>query len=429
MIWLALLLIPLALLGTPLFAIIGALAALLFVLDGQQTSNILIETYRLTGQSVLVAIPLFTFAGYAMAESGTPHRLVRVSRAFLGWLPGGLAIVALISCAFFTAFTGASGVTIIALGGLLMPAMVQDKYPEKFSLGLLTTSGSLGLLFAPSLAIIIYGYVSGAPIDQLFLAGILPGILLISLLSIYSFVKGYRSKIPRTPFRLGEIKDALWEAKWEIPLPIIVVLGIYRGWFTAAEAAAVAAFYVLIVEVFFYKDLHLKRDVPRVMRESMVLVGGILIILGVALGLTNYLIFAEVPDAIFNWIQNYIHSKIVFLIVLNIFLLIVGCMMDIFSAIVVVVPLIIPLAERYGIHPVHLGIIFLTNLEIGYSTPPVGINLFIGSFRFKKPIINLYAASLPFLVLYIIALLIITYWPDLSLMLLPEGAQMIPVPD
>ena len=425
MAWLALVLIPLALVGAPLFVIIGALACFLFVLDGQQTSNVMIEAYRLAGQAVLVAIPLFTFAGYMMAESGTPKRLVRVSRALLGYLPGGLAIIALVTCAFFTAFTGASGVTIIALGGLLMPAMIQDKYPEKFNLGLLTTSGSLGLLFAPSLPIIVYGYIAGTNIDQLFRAGILPGIFLIIILTAYAVWMGFKAKIPRTKFSVKELWQSVWEAKWEIPLPILVVVGIYAGWYTAAEASAIAAFYVLVVEVFFYRDLSLQKDVPRIMVESMILVGGILVILGVALGLTSYLTFAEVPDAIFHWIKQYIHSKFYFLIALNIFLLLVGCMMDIFSAIIVVVPLIIPLAKGYDINPVHLGIIFLTNLQIGYSTPPVGLNLFIGSFRFQKPIVKLYAASIPFLILYLLALVVITYWPELSLFLVPEGQGLL----
>lgn len=425
MIWLSLLLIPLALVGAPLFLIIGALGAFLFYIDGQELTNIIIEAYRLAGQSILTTIPLFTFAGFMMAEAKTPQRLVRVSKAVLGFLPGGLAIVALIACSFFTAFTGASGVTIIALGGLLLPAMLKEQYPEKFSLGLLTTSGSLGLLFAPSLPIIIYGYISGANIDHLFLAGFLPGLLLILVLGGYSIYQAIKHKVPRDSFSAHEIGAALWEAKWEVPLPILVVAGIYRGWFTAGEAAAIAAAYVFIVEVFIYKDLSLRRDVPRVTKEAMVLVGGILVIVGVALGLTNYLIFAEVPDAIFTWIQTYIHSRLMFLVVLNIFLLVVGCMMDIFSAIIVVVPLILPIAKQYGVDPIHLGIIFLANLEIGFSTPPVGINLFIGSFRFKRPVMNLYSASIPFLVLYIIGLMLITYWPDLSLFLVPKTGGVL----
>lgn len=425
MIYLALLLLPLALIGTPLFAIIGALAAFLLTHDGQEVSNIIIEGYRLASQSVLVSIPLFTFAGFMMAEAGTPKRLVRVSKAAMGSLPGGLAIVALVACAIFTAFTGASGVTIIGLGGLLMPAMMRDKYPEKFNLGLLTTSGSLGLLFAPSLPIIIYGYISGTNIDHLFRAGILPGIFLIVVLSVYSVIQAVRSKVPRTEFHTKELLDALWEAKWEVPLPILVIAGIYGGWFTAAEASAITALYVFVVEVFFYRDLSLSKDVPRVMRESMIFVGGIKIILSVALGLTNYLIFAEVPDMIFRWIQHYIHSKVVFLIALNIFLLAVGGIMDVFSAIIVVVPLIVPVAKGYGVDPVHLAIIFLTNLEIGFSAPPLGINLFIGSFRFNKPVIALYRASLPFLLLYIIALMVITYWPELSLWLVPATGVLV----
>jgi len=259
----------------------------------------------------------------------------------------------------------------------------------------------------------------------LFLAGFLPGMLLIFVLGGYSIYQAVKHKVPRDSFSAREIGEALWEAKWEVPLPILVVAGIYRGWFTAGEAAAIAAAYVFIVEVFVYKDLSLTRDVPRVTKEAMVLVGGILVIVGVALGLTNYLIFAEVPDAIFTWIQTYIHSRLMFLVVLNVFLLVVGCMMDIFSAIIVVVPLILPIAKQYGVDPIHLGIIFLANLEIGFSTPPVGINLFIGSFRFKRPVMKLYSASIPFLILYIIGLMLITYWPDLSLVLVPKTGGVL----
>jgi tripartite ATP-independent transporter DctM subunit len=410
-------LILLTLYGTPLFAIISLIALLAFFFAGINVTVVIVELYRLASMPILLAIPLFTFAGYLLAESNTPRRLVNLSRAFFGWIPGGLSIVTLVSCAIFTAFTGASGVTIIALGGLLYPVLIKEKYPEKFSLGMLTASGNLGLLFPPSLPIIVYGLISEVSIDQLFIAGILPGLLMVFLLSIYSiyFMRG--TKGSTTPFNLANTWMAVREAIWEIPLPFIILIGIYGGYFTVTEAAAVTAFYVLIIEVFVYKDISLKNDLPKVIRDSMILVGGILVILGAALGLANYMIDAEIPMHILDYMKTFITSKYVFLIVLNIFLLIVGSLMDIFSAILVVVPLIIPIADNFGIDPAHLGIIFLANLGIGYSTPPVGMNLFIASFRFEKPILKLYVATLPFLIILLIALFIITYVPELSLFL------------
>jgi len=412
-----LLLILMALLGAPLFIIIAAIALLSFYSLGIDTSTVILSINQLTSAPTLLAIPLFTFAGYILAESNTPKRLVNLSKALFGWLPGGLAIVALVTCAFFTAFTGASGVTIVALGGLLYPVLRKEGYPEKFSLGLLTSSGSLGLLFPPSLPIILYALVAKISVDQLFLAGIVPGLLLIILLSLFSINKGTTAKVPTIPFNWKNLFSAFKDAAWEIPLPFIIIGGIYGGIFTATEAAAVTAFYVLIIEVFIYRDLNLFKDVPKIMRESMLLVGGILVILGTAMGLTNYLIDEQIPMKILDFMRTFISSKIVFLMMLNILLLIVGCMMDMFSAIIVVVPLIVPIAEEFGVDPVHLGVIFLANLEIGYFTPPVGLNLFISSFRFKKPVLTLYLSALPFLVILIIALLIITYVPELSLWL------------
>ena len=307
--------------------------------------------------------------------------------------------------------------TIIALGGILYPVLTQEKYPEKFNLGILTASGNLGLLFPPSLPIILYGLVAGTSIDKLFIAGIIPGLLMIALLSIYS-VSSMKKVNPVTePFSWNKAGNAVREAAWEIPLPIIILVGIYGGFFTATEAAAVTAFYVLIIEVFIYKDISLTKDLPKVMKDSMVLVGGILVILSAALGLANYMVDAEIPMQILEWMQTFITSKLGFLLVLNIFLLIVGALMDIFSAIMVVVPLIIPIAAEFGVDPVHLGVIFLANLGIGYSTPPVGMNLFIASFRFGKPVLKLYAATIPFLIILLIALALITYIPDLSLWL------------
>ena len=412
-----------ALFGTPLFIIIGSIALLLFYNQGIDSSAIIIEMYRLANAPALLAIPLFTFAGYLLSESDTPKRLVNISRALFGWMPGGLAVVALVSCAIFTAFTGASGVTIIALGGLLLPSLLSENYPEKFSLGLLTSSGSLGLLFPPSLPIILYALVAQISIDKLFLAGILPGSLMVGLLMVYSVFIGKRTKLPVVPFSGKYLFLAIKDARWEIPLPFLIIGGIYGGLFTVTEAAAITAVYAIIVEVFLYRELSFFKDIPRIMRESMLLVGGILIILGTALGLTNYLIDAEIPTKILNLMQQYVSSKIWFLVMLNIFLLVVGCMIDIFSAIIVVVPLIAPVALNFGIDPIHLGIIFLANLGIGYSTPPVGINLFIASFRFKQPIPKLYLAAIPFLIILLISLVIITYVPDLSLWLVHITGQ------
>ncbi len=406
----------LAIAGVPLFVVIATSALLSFAMAELDSSLVIIEMYRMANMPILISIPLFAFSGYLMAESGSPQRLLRVSRALMGWMPGGLALVALVTCAAFTALTGASGVTIIALGGLLYPALIAERYGEKFSLGLITTSGSRGLLFPPSIPLILYAIVASASVDDMFRGGLVPGILMVSLIGVYGVIRGARGKTQRTPFTWKEAGAALWEAKWELPLPVIVLGSIFSGWLAVSEAAALTAFLVLLVEVVFYRDVKLK-DLPRIVRECMVLVGGILIILGAALAYTNYLIDAEVPFKILESMQSHVTGKIMFLLVLNIFLLIVGSMLDIFSALVVVVPLIAPIALEYGVHPVHLGVIFLTNLEIGYSTPPVGLNLFISSFRFKKPIIRLYLAAIPFLIISLLGLILITYFPQLTLWL------------
>jgi len=403
--------------GAPIFAVISGLALFLLFSSQIDSSAMIIEMYRIVTTPILVAIPLFTFAGYLLSESGAPKRLIRLSDAILGWLPGGLSIIALLACAIFTALTGATGLTIIALGGILFPAMVQGRYPERFSLGLLTTSGTLGLLFPPSLPLIIYAIVAKVGIDQLFLAGILPGVLLVVLLSAFSVQKAIFSEIPRTKFNLSEVFKALREMIWELPLPVVVLGGIYSGYFVVSEAAAITATYVLLIEAVIYRDIKWK-ELPQIMRKSMVLVGGILIILGAALGLTNYLIDQEIPMRMLDFFKAHITSPFVFLVVLNLFLLAVGCVMGIFSALTVVIPLITPIAHAYGIHPIHLGIIFLTNLEIGASIPPLGINLFISSIRFEKPVLRLYLASLPFIAILLIGLAIITYVPWFSLALL-----------
>ncbi|MFV9645944.1 MAG: TRAP transporter large permease [Desulfobacterales bacterium] len=413
-----------ALIGTPLFAVILAVAMIGFFHSGVDLSVITIEIYRIADTPLLMALPLFTLAGYIMGESKTSERLVRLTRIFLGWMPGGLAIVALVTCALFTAFTGASGVTIVALGALLYPALKQSQYSDKFSLGLVTTSGSLGLLFPPSLPLILYGIIAqqmntgqDVTISNLFLAGILPGILMVILLSCWSLWASRNNPEPKTPFSGKEAFSAMREAAWEIPLPLFVLVGVYGGFLAISEVAAVAAIYIIVVEVFVYKEIKLSR-LPSIMRESMVVCGGILLIIGVSLAFTNYLIDAEVPMRLFELIQELVTNKIVFLILLNIFLLILGAILDIFSALIIMVPLILPVAISYGIDPVHLGIIFLANMQIGYFTPPVGMNLFIASYRFNKPITELYKASIPFMIVLLIALLIITYWPGLSMVFL-----------
>ena len=406
----------LAILGTPLFIIMSLAAMVAFTFSGVEISAVAQEFYRISSAPTLMTIPLFTFAGYLMAESKSPQRLLKLAETGLGWLPGGVSIVALVVCAFFTAFTGASGVTIIALGGLIYPILIKDGYTEKYSLGMVTASGSLGLLFPPSLPIILYGLVAKVDIDKLFKAGLLPGLVIMIILSAWAVYNSPKtSGMTRRSFVLKDFFQALRQAWLEALLPVAVLAGIYGGYVTVTEAAAFTALYVFVIEVFIYKDLSMSKDLPRVIIESMSLVGGILLILCCALGFTNFLVDEEIPLKIFALMKEFLHDKYSFLLFLNIFLLIVGCLMDIFSAIVVVVPLIIPIANDFGVDPIHLAIIFLANLEIGYLTPPVGINLFIASFRFKQPITKLYKSAVPFLILLIIALAIITYVPDLSL--------------
>jgi C4-dicarboxylate transporter DctM subunit len=404
-------------LGAPLFTVFSGLTLYLLFFAHIDSSAMIIEMYRMATTPILVAIPLFTFAGYLLSESKAPRRLIGLTDAVLGWLPGGLSVIALITCSAFTALTGATGLTIIALGGILLPALQQGKYPEKFSLGLVTNSGTLGVLFPPSLPIIIYAIVSKLQISQLFLAGLLPGILMLILLFAFSVQKAVANEIPRTKFDALRMFKALREAMWELPLPLVVLGGIYSGYFAVSEAAAITAVYVFLVEVIIYRDIKW-RELPQVIRKSMVLVGGILIILGAALGFTNYLIDAEVPMKLFNFFKVYTDSPYIFLILLNLFLLVVGCLMDIFSALIVVVPLIAPVAHAYGINPIHLAIIFLANLQIGALTPPVGMSLFISSLRFEQPMSKIIMASLPFIAVLLFVLAIITYVPWLSLALL-----------
>jgi C4-dicarboxylate transporter DctM subunit len=417
-------LLLLALLGAPLFAVIAAIALLGFYAQDLDLSIVMIEFYRLADMPVLVAIPLFTVAGFLLAESQAPRRLVRLSDALLGWMPGGLAIVAILTCALFTAFTGASGVTIVAIGAILLPAMLQAGYPRPFALGLLTTCGSLGLLLAPALPLILYAVVAqhagGAAVgvDDMFKAGLMPALLMIALLSAYSIWQGRRlpPRPPRATQGWTEVRAALRDVAWELPLPVIVLGGIYAGWFAASEAAAVTVAYTLLLTVVIRREVTL-RMLPRVLRESMVLVGAILLIFGVSLAFTNYLVDAEVPTRLFEFIREHVDSKLAFLLLLNLFLLLMGMFLDIFSATVILVPLLLPIAEGYGIDPVHLGVIFLSNMELGYFTPPIGMTLFIAAYRFNVPIWTLVRACIPFFLILLAAVMIITYVPSLSLAL------------
>ena len=429
MIWAGLALtLAAALAGAPLLAVLMAAAMLGFLAAGIDLTVVAIEVYRIVDTPLLVALPLFTYAGYVLAEAKTSERLVALVRSLLGWLPCGLAVVGFIACGLFTALTGASGVTIVALGALLLPALLQAGYGERFSLGLVTTSGSLGLLLAPSLPLILYGVIAqqlnlGEPftIIDLFKAGVLPLLLMLACLvawTLWTHRHGLTAPAskPAGASAQGDVRPALWAARWELPLPLVVLGGIYSGYFAISEAAAVTAVYVTVAETLLYRDLRL-RALPAIAVKAMVMVGGILLILGVALAFTSFLVDAEVPQRLFEFMQTHIESPIAFLLLLNILLLALGAMLDIFSALVIMVPLILPVAVGYGIDPVHLGIVFLANMQIGYFTPPVGMNLFIASYRFNQPVLTLYAACWPFMLVLLAALLLITYFPWFTLAL------------
>ncbi len=420
MIWLGIAVVALmALLGAPLFAVVLAAAMLGFLATGVDLSVVAIAIYDMTDKPLLVALPFFAFAGYLMAAAKTSERLMALTRALFGWMPAGLAIVGFVACALFTALTGASGVTIVALGALLLPMLKESGYSERYSLGLVTTSGSLGLLIVPSVPLILYGIIAQQmdvgerfAITELFIAGLAPALLMVVLLSMWTILR--HGHVPRTPFDRRALWVAVKAARWELPLPFVVLGGIYSGYFAISEAAAMTVAYVLIAEVLLYREIKLG-ELPGVIRESMVMVGSILLILGVALAFTNYLVDAEVPQRLFAFMQEHVSSPLTFLILLNILLLALGAILDVFSAIIIMVPLLLPVAVGYGIHPIHLGIVFLANLQVGYFTPPIGMNLFIASYRFDKPVLELYAACLPFMGVLLLAVLLITYIPWLSL--------------
>jgi len=401
-------------LGAPIFAALGGAGLILFWRDASPIASLSVDHYSLVTNPTLPTVPLFTLAGYFLAEGGASRRLIRVFQALVGQVRGGPAILVALVCAFFTSFTGASGVTILALGGLLMPVLLAAGYSEKTSLGLITGTGSLGLLLPPCLPLIFYGVIAGVDIRDMFLGGIVPGLLLIALTAAWGISQAPRATGARAPMDWGETRRAAWEAKWELLVPVVALGGLFSGLATPVEAAALTAAYTFVIETFVYRDLRPLGDAPRVAASSGVLVGGVLLILGVALGFTNYLAFAEVPTRAVEWVTATVHSKWVFLLFLNLFLLVVGCLMDIYSAIVIVVPLLVPLGQAFGIDPVHLGIVFLANLELGYLTPPVGVNLFLSSLRFGKPMSMVIRSVIPMLLVFIVGVLLITYIPVLT---------------
>ncbi len=420
MTWLAgLAVLALFLLGTPLFVCLGILTLLLLWSVGLDPQVVAIEIYRISRSPGLVAIPMFAYSGVVMARSRMPVRFVGLAQALVGWLPGAAAVVTLAIFELFTALTGASGLSILAVGGMLYSVLRNAGYSDRFSLGLISSAGSLGVLLPPSIVIIFYGTLTSTPIDVLFKAGLLPTAVMLGMLGAYCAWKGMGSGT-RTPFSWRRLASAAWEARFEIPLPLLVIGGAYSGVITISEIACITALYVTIVEVALYRDVGLKDIAVTIPVETMKLVGAIFVVLGVALGLTNVLVDQGIPEHLIAWSAGFISSKVGFLIALNLLLLALGCMLDVFSALILVVPLVTPLALSHGVHPVHLGIIFLANLEVGYSTPPVGLNLFVASLAFKRPLVDTMRAALPFVLILMIGVLIITFVPALSTWPMPE---------
>jgi tripartite ATP-independent transporter DctM subunit len=402
------------LLGAPVFVAMAGIAMVLFFHDGTPIAAVPTAVFNLSKTTTLPAIPLLTAAGYVLAEGGAARRLVHAYKGLFGWLPGGVAVMATVVCALFTTFTGASGVTILALGGLLLPTLLEERYPEDFSVGLVTAAGSLGLLFPPSLPVILYAVVAQAPIEHLFVGGLVPGLFMIVLVAAYGVTVGVRAGAPRQPFHPGEALRALWEAKWDLGLPTLVVVAVASGYATVVEAAALAAAYSLVVELLVFRSIHPARDLPRVMVHTSALVGSVLILLGAALGLTSWFVDAEVPTRLVEWMTAHVHSPALFLLMLNAVLLVLGSVLEIYSAIVVLAPLVAPLGAAYGIEPIHLGVVFLANLELGFLFPPMGLNLFLSASRFGKPLPWVYRKAFPFLVIMAVGVLAITYLPAIT---------------
>jgi len=404
------------LLGAPVFVAMSGISMALFFWEGgpQAIAAVPTEAYNLVSSATLPAIPLLTVAGYVLAEGGATRRLVRAYKGLFGWMPGGVAIMATFVCALFTTFTGASGVTILALGGLLLPSLLEDRYPEDFSVGLVTAAGSLGLLFPPSLPVILYGVVAQAPIDHLFLGGLLPGLLMIVIVAAYGVAVGVKSGAPRIPVRPRDAAAALWDAKWDLGLPTLVVVAIASGFATIVEAAALAAAYSIAVELAIFRSIHFTRDLSRVLVHAASLVGSVLILLGTALGLKSWLVDAEIPTLLLEWMTEHVKSPALFLLMLNAVLLVLGSVLEMYSAIVVLAPLVAPLGVAYGIDPIHLGVVFLANLELGFLFPPMGLNLFLSASRFDKPLPYVYRKAFPFLILMTLGVLAITYFPAIT---------------
>ena len=412
-------------LGLPVFVVMAGLAMTMFFSSGTPIAALPLETLRLVANPSLPAIPLLTIAGYILASGRSSHRLVRAYKSVLGWIPGGMAVMVVIVCAVFTTFTGASGVTILALGGLVYPMLVRDGYPKGFSLGMVTAAGSLGLLFPPSLPVILYSVAASSPgsvapvaVDQLFIGGFLPGLSLVLLVSLYGMYQGHKAGAPRQKLEWNEARAAMWEAKWDIVVPVVVMGSFLSGIATIVESAAIGAAYALVIELTVFRNMKPTKDLPAALLNAASLVGAVVVLLGVALGLTNYLVEAEVPTKLVEWVQAHIHSRWVFLLVLNIGLLILGSVLEIYSAIVVLVPLVAPLGVAFEVNPVHLGVIFLANLELGFLCPPMGLNLFLSATRFQKPLPYLYREALPFLAIMTVGVLFITYVPGVTLWML-----------
>lgn len=402
-------------LGLPIYAALGGAALLFGWADGAPLSSVPGESYRLSTSPLLPAIPLFTLGGYILSTGSASQRLLRLFSALVGWVPGGLAIVVVLLLAFFTPLTGASGITIVAMGGLLLPMLVKGGYTNRNAIGIITVSGSIGIFIPPSLPVILYAFYADVALEELFIAGAIPGLALMAGVAGWGAVRGWLSGAGRTPFSAGELRAALWEARWEIAMPIVLLGAMFAGLATLVETAALMVAYTLFIGRVVHRELTFARDLPGIVVQSATLVGGFMIILGVALALTNYLTLTQVPTRLLAWVQTFISSPYAFLLALNLFLIVVGALMDIYSAIIVVVPLLVPMIAAYGLNPLHVGVVFLANMQLGYLMPPMGENLFLSAYRFDATLPSIYRAALPYVAILLAVVLVITYWPALTL--------------